>query len=134
MNIVIKAFCAALLTATATYALAHEGHHDQTKRTVIIKEVHGDAAGANSTAHAVMARCKGMPEVDVSDEKKEEGGTLKRSRVVICSDGGTGVDVVQRLQNARDRVAKQKELSSETRAKALAALDAAIARHQGGTK
>lgn len=131
MNPIIKAVSAGLLVATATYAVAHEGKHDETKRTVIIKEVHGDHADAG--AHAGPVKCT-APEVDVTDEKKEEGGHVKRSRVVICSDGKHGVDVVQHLERARERIAKQEELSSETRSKALAALDAAIARHKGAAK
>lgn len=134
MNSMKLAVAAALLSSSAI-APAHEGHGDRAdgkhgvKETIIIKRVHG-APGKGHSDHAMIAKCEGAPEVDVSDDRKE-GDKVKRSRVIICNKGANGVDVAAALEKARDRIAGQDELSAETKSKALAAIDAAIARHRG---
>lgn len=116
----------ATLLAGASLAAAHEGH--EVKKTVIIKHVKGERGTHHE--HAVIAKCQGAtPEVDVSDESKQ-GDKVKRSRVIICNKGGSGVDIVATLEKAREGIATQQELSAEARSKALAAIDAAIERHR----
>lgn len=112
-------------------AFAHDGHkEDDRTETIIIKRVHGgpDKAMAHGD-HVMLAKCDGAPDVDVADEGKD-GDKVKRQRIVICNKGAMGPQVIEALERARKSLAEQRELSDEARSKALAALDAAIARHR----
>jgi bla regulator protein blaR1 len=55
----------------------------------------------------------------------------QRTRVVLCTRGGTPAERAERLQRARDRLAQDSELSQEQRDRVTAALDREIARIRG---
>ena len=129
MGIFTKLTLGAALLGGSTLALAHEEHKGEVSKTIIIKQVHGEP-GKSHDHSAMIAKCAGAaPTVDVSGEGKDDD-KVKRSRVIVCNKGMAGADVVKALENARERIATQDELPAESKAKALAAIDAAIARHR----
>ena len=103
--------------------------------TIIIKMVKrdGDSAKAGDKEHMakIMSDC-GMEKatVDSESETKDANGKVKHSRIIICNRSA-GIDneaLVKRLEEARKQVADVTELSGDAKAKALASLDAEIAR------
>lgn len=61
----------------------------------------------------------------------DEGSGDERTRIMLCSDG-QGVNNVEALQRARERIAGEDHLSGEIKQRVLAQIDAAIARARGG--
>jgi bla regulator protein BlaR1 len=71
--------------------------------------------------------CNGGQATDV-----DETANGQRTRVVLCTRGnGTPAEHAERLQQARDRLARDSELSQEQRDRVTAALDREIARIRG---
>lgn len=144
---------AAVLMLTGTGAIlgsagvAHphpeEGKQDRRER-IIIMDRHGDGAqGAAGQAghreHRVEIRRGPNGEIvepDCGDGERtnfEEGTDDRRTRIVLCSrGGGSPAQRAEHLQRARDRLARNDELSAETRARITAQLDREIARLRGG--
>lgn len=118
-----------LAAAIASPALAHEDGKHASHKTVIIE--HKDGGGDHDAHELHGGKCAATPDVDVSDDRKGDDGKLHRSRILICNDGkASSADIVARLEKARAHIAGQDELSDQARDKALAAIDAAIARHK----
>jgi NH3-dependent NAD+ synthetase len=122
------------MTSVAAADPAADAPKTEKNETMIIKMVkHDGTPGEHSKEDIakIMADC-GVDKatVDTESETKDSDGKVKRARVVICNRD-TGLDkqaMVKRLEEARNRVAEVTELSGEARAKALASLDAEIAR------
>jgi hypothetical protein len=123
------------LVGGGSLAFAHEttgaATRNEKREVIIIKHVDDDeTSSADDGIDAKAVNCGGEPQVDVSDETKgADGKQLKRSRVIVCSHGAPNETFVKSLRDARERLAKQEDLSETVRAKALAAIDDAIARH-----
>ena len=101
--------------------------------TVIVKVISDDGhAGHGREVHEIdlVEKCGGAkPQVDASDDIKDEGGKIRHARVVICNRlGEAQADILAALEKARARLAEVSELSEAAKAKALASLDEEIAR------
>lgn len=128
----LKAALAALtLCACPAFAAeTAEAPRVEERKTIIIR-----TDDAKSDAHDHMAKhhikCGGEPQVDVSDEAKDKDGKIRKSRIVLCARQEASAEaVVEKLEKARARIAAVDDLSEQTKAKALAAIDAAIARQR----
>lgn len=130
----------ALAFAGASIATAASKSGTPRGETRIIKIVkHGDeehASGEHQDMMIADADCNGAkPQVDESDETKDENGKIHKSRVVICSRGhDAGPEALAALERARDKLAKADDLSERTRERALASLDREIARLKSGAR
>lgn len=126
---------AALAFAGTSIALASDSTPPKgdVHETVIVKVIsHDDHAMKNHEGdeHGMMKRCgTSKPQVDASDETKDDVGKVQRSRVIICNRGGhSDAEMLASLEKARTRLAEVTELSDAAKAKALASLDREIAR------
>lgn len=98
-------------------------------------EAHGDAGDHHMMmmmhgdgATIVMPDCGHGP----NDFNAEEGDANNRTRIVLCGNGGaTPAQRAEHLQRARDRLARNSELSAEQKARITATLDREIARLRG---
>lgn len=71
---------------------------------------------------------EGTKMVDSATESKDDGKTEK-TRILMCSKGPIDkAKLAERLKAARERLAAENELTEAARAKAIAALDAEIAK------
>jgi hypothetical protein len=131
----------AVVTLCACTALAAETTDKpriEERKTIIIHTdgahqggMHHGKAGSDHHADMSVAKCGAEPDVDVSDETRDKDGKVRKSRIVLCArEEASGEAVIEKLENARTRIAGEGELSVEAKAKALAAIDAAIARHK----
>jgi beta-lactamase regulating signal transducer with metallopeptidase domain len=123
--------------ALAAPGAAHphpEGEKSKQERIIIMEHKDGDRAGADhvmrirrgpNDEHVIPENCTGGEPVANVDERTGE----RRTRVLLCSAGGPAdaASRVQRLQQARERIAANGELSGEHRDRVLAAIDRAIA-------
>ena len=123
------------LVAGAATASAHETEKERKEvRTVVI---HKDGEGGHAEAHAIVhgAKCKdAVVKSDVDVETEGEDGKKQRTRLLICNSekdaAKARAQALEALEKARENLAERDEdaLSAEHRARALAALDAEIAR------
>ena len=123
--------------ALAAPGAAHphpEGEKSKQERIIIMEHKDGDRAGGD---HVMRIR-RGPNGERVIPENCTDGQPLanvdertgdRRTRVLLCSHGGPADPAarVQRLQQARERIAANSELSGEHRDRVLAAIDRAIA-------
>lgn len=126
---------AAALALLAGSAVAHPGHEDGAKvekrevKRIIIEHTDGttrEIEPAKMKRLALKEACgEGQERFETGDSTTEDGKTRK-NRVVICATGGK--PMLAALEGARDSLAKNEALAEAHRAKALAALDAEIAR------
>ncbi len=119
------------LAVGMTAAIAAEPKVEK-HETVIIKMVHTGDKQADQLS-MLPPECNGKkPVIESGSESNEADGAVKRSHIIICNkDDGTALnnaDMVKRLEAARTHVEGISDLSSEAKAKALASLDAEIAR------
>ncbi len=126
---------AALAFAGTSIALASNGTDPKADahETVIVKVISDDSHAAHRReVHEIdlVEKCSGTkPQVDTSDDIKDEDGKIRHARVVICNRlGEAQADIVAALEKARARLAEVDELSDTAKAKALASLDEEIAR------
>ena len=118
--------------------LAHphpEGERtEKSERIIIRSHKSGEAADGAHREHRVHVRrgagggvppeCEGAARTDI-----DEGTDGERTRIVLCSRGdSTPAQRVERLQQARERLTRDSDLSAEQRARVTAALDREIAR------
>jgi hypothetical protein len=126
------AFMAAAAIVTVP-AIAEPAKEEPVRRSEQVIVIHR-ADGANKPDDDKMVsirECTRNDAIDVSAEEKDEGGKVRKSRIVICpADGVAREDVIKRLQESRARLADNKALSDEMRARVLAAIDKAIAGQQ----
>lgn len=116
--------------ASALAATAPEKPETRERKVIIIQSHEGEK-GDPSKRHLSVAECGADAQVDVKDEVKDKDGKVRKSRIVLCArNGGSDKEIVSRLEDARARLAAVDDLSPETKAKALAAIDAAIARQR----
>lgn len=126
---VARVLAALALSALPVAALAHEGHEIEPrveKRVTIIKRGDGGKEVDSARIHAEAAKCKAEGQEVGADVETEKDGKKQRTRIMIC--GKADADVVAALEKARGEVAAEEGLSEEHRTKALATLDAEIAR------
>jgi hypothetical protein len=134
---------ALLGSAGAAHPHPESGKQERSER-IIIMDRHGDGAHGNAAGHAehrehsmVIRRGPNgeVVEPDCGDGQRtnlEDGADGRRTRIVLCSQGGTTpAQRLEHLQRARDRLAQNNELSTETRARITAQLDREIARLRG---
>lgn len=126
---------AALAFAGTGIALASNSTDPKTgaHETVIVKVMSDDGHAAHAhKQHDIdlVERCGGAkPQVDATDDIKDEDGKIRHARVVICNRLGEGqAEILAALEKARARLAEVSELSDAAKAKALASLDEEIAR------
>lgn len=129
--------------ALAAPGLAHphpEGDAQKERRIIIMETK--DGAGAGGHGNHVMRIRRGPNGEHVMPEHCEAGSELanvdertadQRTRVILCTRGGTAdaATRLQRLQQARERIAGDDDLTGEHRDRVLAALDRAIAQARG---
>lgn len=128
----------AIVFSGATIAAASDKTDAGAEDVQIIKIVRhhdGDGKYAKGTVHeheiTMIERCDGQkPQVDEAEETTDKDGKVRKSRVVICSKGGTmgTTQALEALERARASLADVTELSESTKARALASLDEQIAR------
>jgi beta-lactamase regulating signal transducer with metallopeptidase domain len=136
---------AGALLGSAGVAHPHpeSGKQERSERIIIMNR-HSDGAHHGAAGHAVppehsMVIRRG-PDGEIVEPScgegertnLEDGADGRRTRIVLCSQGGTTpAQRVEHLQRARDRLAQNNELSTETRARITAQLDREIARLRG---
>jgi hypothetical protein len=106
---------------------------NESNEVVIIKQIrHSGEGDAKRDAETAMVHCgDAKPQIDTTDEARNDEGKIKRSRIVICSKGDAdSASMIKHLEEARKQIEGVTELSSEAKAKTLAALDARIAKLQ----
>lgn len=131
---------ASILAATALVAVAGAAAaHDPGKTKVRTIVVHNDGEGGRN-AHVMVhgAKCEEAAfKSDVDVETPAEGGKKQRTRVLVCNSDAdpakARAHVLEALTKARANIAEHESerLTTEHRAKALAALDREIARLRG---
>lgn len=130
----------AVVALSAPVWAGDEKGKEEKNETIVIKIVKtGDKGNAAEMAKhhkmaMIMEHCgDGVKAIDTQEETKTEDG-VKHSRVIICSKDGSpegAGHALTALEKARERVAGITELSGESKAKALAAIDQEIARMKG---
>jgi beta-lactamase regulating signal transducer with metallopeptidase domain len=114
---------------------------DRTEQRIVIMENH-DKAGAGGRSHTFRMRRGENGELIVPEGCREDGERLanvdertgdRRTRILLCGTGNADAATrIQRLQQARERLAANAELSGEHRDRVLAAIDRAIAEARSG--
>jgi hypothetical protein len=80
------------------------------------------------TPPMVLERCEGKALADIDEKEATADGKQQRTRILVCSaSGATSVGQVQHLRDTIKRIENDKNLSDETRARVIAALNSAIA-------
>lgn len=132
----MKEFIAAALAAglALTSVGAHETvieRKEDGKHKVVKIVRHGDHDGDHAGHKMHLRDCDADSKAADVTEETSKGGKVEKQRVVICAKPGhqTSAEAAAHLAKARDRIAKDDNLSAEIKAKVLASLDAAIARH-----
>jgi bla regulator protein BlaR1 len=132
-----------LAGVTATFGspgLAHphpEGETKSRSERIVIMTHKGDRPAGDAEHRVRIRRGEGgevvIPECDPANRTEvNEGADNERTRIVLCSQGAaTPAERAERLQRARDRLARMDDLSEEQRARVTAALDREIARLRG---
>ncbi len=122
------------LAAFAAPGFAHPHESDdakvETHETRVVKIIRHGGKPGDGTQATVIASCDGpAKKFETEAESKSADGKVTKSRVILCSKGGLdNATLAERLKKARASLAEEKELGGEAKAKALAALDAEIAR------
>jgi hypothetical protein len=125
-------FAIGLAGAASALAATDPEKRETREHKVIIIQSDAGEKGDPSKRHLSVTDCGADPQVDVKEEVKDKDGKVRKSQILLCArNAGSGKEMVARLEEARARLAAVDELSPETRAKALAAIDAAIARQRG---
>lgn len=94
------------------------------QETIIIK----GGPGTNASAEISKFLDSKCAPADRTEYQTSGGAGAKPSRVILCNKKGvTSVDAAA-LQKARDRLAASSDLDADKRAKALSALDEALAK------
>jgi hypothetical protein len=116
------------LTSAGAHETVIESDRDGGRKTIkIIRHGEGDQA-KHRIVH--IHDCDGGAKAADATHDVEKDGKRKHERIVICSKPGqTSAEAAAHLSKARDRIAKDDNLSAEIKSKVLASLDAAIARH-----
>lgn len=117
---------------TALPAFADPAKPEMREKTVIKIGKSGDATTDVSDAEvdATMEKCRsGARTVETSTETKGKDGKTEKTRVILCSDGEADqAQMLSALEKARESLARLEALSPETKAKALAGIDAQLNR------
>jgi hypothetical protein len=125
----------AIAIAALSFAGPGNAHDpDQTKEHTQV-QIHIAKAGENPNAVAVTSGCDGkMDKIDTETPTKDEDGKTVRTRIVMCHMGKKDeASMLSRLQHARKTIADNGSIPTEARNKALAAIDAEIAKLNGGS-
>jgi len=114
----------------------HPDGEGKEQRRIVIME-HDGKAGAGPRTHSFRMRRGENGELVLPEGCREGGNQLanvdeqsgnRRTRILLCGAGeGDSATRLQRLQQARDRLAANDELTGEHRDRVLAAIDRAIA-------
>lgn len=95
----------------------------------MIKHGEGKAIDKDKTIVAITSGCETETKaIDTETSTTDESGKIKKTRIVICKRGAKDGDMVAMLEKSRASIAEDTDLSEEARKKAVAALDAEIAR------
>lgn len=120
---------------------AHGDGDRREERRVIVRthDGHGGHAEGDGDRHRMFMMHLGdrdrMAEAHCGEGERfeaNEGDDNNRTRVILCSRGNaTPAQRAERLQNVRERLAGDDDLSAEQRQRVLAAIDREIARLRG---
>jgi hypothetical protein len=134
---------AGLILAAPALAGDDKKETSEKNETIVIKIVKADHQGgaADIAKHEKMAmimeKCgDGVKTIATSADETKTTEGVKHSRIILCakeSGHDRGAAALSALEKARERVASIAELSAESKAKALAALDQEIARMKAAT-
>ncbi len=98
----------------------------------MIKHGDGAASDTDKTVVAITTGCDAeMKAIDTETATTDESGKTQKTRIVICKRGAKLSDTITTLEKSRASIAEEKVLSEDAKKKALAALDAEIARLKG---
>lgn len=109
---------------------ATEASKDETRiekrHVTIIKRGEGGKPIDDAHVHMMAAKCDAEGQKLGTDVQTEADGKKQRTKIVIC--GKSDTDIVAALEKARGEIAGEDGLNLAHRTKALATLDAEIAR------
>jgi hypothetical protein len=131
------ALAAGMTSAIAAEPAPKAEKHETITVKVIKRSGETTNAGDDVDVATVITKCGGeKPTVDTSSETKDSDGKLHKAHIIICNHsegkGITNADLAARLEEARKQVAEVTELAADAKARALASLDAEIARLKAG--
>ena len=130
---------AGLSLAAPTLAHPHPEGERKEQRIIIMEQKGGDAQRDRTHSFRIRRgengelvlpeRCQNGEPIANVDERTGD----QRTRVILCTSGEADAATrLQRLQQARERIAANDELTGEHRERVLGALDRAIAQQRTG--
>lgn len=89
--------------------------------------------GEHRDPAALAAECSGGRKFETEVEgSAAEDGEKNSTRILLCTKGESGADDIQSLERAAKRIAEDKALPDDVRARVIASLNAEIVRRKAG--